>query len=73
MRWEYITDILFLMKTTCHVKFEVFTVMKIQVTVLWVVMQYSNVVGYQHSGQPCCLHLYCEIGNQVVLVLWFFF
>jgi len=36
----------------------VFTAVKIQVKVSCVVMVCSVVVGYQHSGGPCCLHLH---------------
>jgi len=42
------------------VRFEVFMVVKIQVKVFWVVMLCSVVVGYQHFGGPCCLHLQGE-------------
>jgi len=31
--------------------------MKIQIEVFWLVMLCSVVVGYQHFGGPCCLHL----------------
>jgi len=31
--------------------------MKIQVVVCWVVSLCSDVVGYQHFGGPCQLHL----------------
>jgi len=37
--------------------FEVFTAVKIQVEVFWVVTSCSVVVGYQRFGEPCCLHL----------------
>jgi hypothetical protein len=33
---------------------------KIQIEVLWVV-KYDLVVGYQHFGGPCCLHLQGEV------------
>jgi len=32
-------------------------VMKIHIMVFWVVMPYSDMVGYQCFGGPCCLHL----------------
>jgi hypothetical protein len=36
---------------------EVVMVMKIQVTVSWVLTPCSNVVGYQHFGGSFCLYL----------------
>jgi hypothetical protein len=42
-------------------RFEVFTPMKIQVLILWVVTPCSGVVGYEHFRQPCCLHLQGEV------------
>jgi len=33
---------------------------KIHVMVFWVVMLYSDVVGYQCFRGPCCLHLQSE-------------
>jgi hypothetical protein len=35
--------------------FEVFTAVKIQVEVFWVVTQCNVVLGYQSFGSPCCL------------------
>jgi hypothetical protein len=35
----------------------IITGVKIQVEVFWVVTPCSVVVGYQHFGGPCCLHL----------------
>jgi hypothetical protein len=32
-------------------------VVKIQVTVFWVVLPCSSAVGYECLGAPCCLHL----------------
>jgi hypothetical protein len=29
-------------------------------TGVWVMTSYSDVVGYQHFGGPCCLHLQDE-------------
>jgi hypothetical protein len=43
------------------VRFEVFTAMKIQVMVFWVVMLCTVTVGYQHFRGPCCLHLQGEV------------
>jgi hypothetical protein len=31
------------------------------VAVFWVVMRYSNVVGYRRFGGPCCSHLQSEV------------
>jgi hypothetical protein len=44
-------------KSLCDERFEVFTVVKIQVEVFWVVMPRSVAVGYQHFGGPCCISL----------------
>jgi hypothetical protein len=41
-------------------RFEVFTAVKIQVEVFWVVTLY-NVVGYQLSRGPRCLHLQSDV------------
>jgi len=43
-----------------YVRFEVFTVVKIRVVVLWVVMLYSDMVGYQCFRGSWCLHLHGE-------------
>jgi len=37
--------------------FEVFTAVKIQVEVFWVVTPCSVVVGYRRFRGPCCVHL----------------
>jgi len=37
--------------------------MKIQVEVSWVVMPCSVVVGYQHFGGLCCLHLQGKVNG----------
>jgi hypothetical protein len=37
--------------------------MKFQAEVFWVVTPKSVVVGYQHFGGPCCLHLQCEVNG----------
>jgi hypothetical protein len=42
-------------------RFEVFTVVKIQIKVFWIVMPCSFVVGYQCFGGPFCLHLHSEV------------
>jgi hypothetical protein len=44
-----------------HLGLGVFTVMKIQVVVFWVLMPHSNMVGYQHFRGPCCLQLQGEV------------
>jgi hypothetical protein len=46
-------------------RFEVFVVVRIPVEVLWVLMLCSVVVGYEHFGGPCYLHL--QHGNNMVL------
>jgi len=38
---------------SCSSRFHVFTAVKIQVIILWVVTPYSVVVGYQHFEGPC--------------------
>jgi hypothetical protein len=51
----------------CQVeKFEIFTAVKIQVKVFWVVMPCSIVVGYQ-CFRPCCLNLQGDVGGIMVL------
>jgi hypothetical protein len=37
------------------VKFEVFTTVKIQVEIFWVVTRCGHVVEYKLIGRPCCL------------------
>jgi hypothetical protein len=39
-------------------RFEIFSVMKIQVVVFCFLMPCSDVVGYQRFGGSCCLHLH---------------
>jgi len=53
-----IFDSLVLFNLTSIAGFEVFTVMKIQVVVVWVVMLCSDVVGYHHFREKCCFHLH---------------
>jgi hypothetical protein len=48
------------MRRQIFARFEVFTVMKMQVVVFCVVRPCSVVVGYQRFGGPCCLHLQVE-------------
>jgi hypothetical protein len=43
--------------TVMLTKFGIFTTVKIQVQVFWVVTSCNDVVGHQHFGRPCCLHL----------------
>jgi len=40
-----------------NARFQLFTAMKIQVEVFWVVTSYSVIVGYQRFKGPYCLHL----------------
>jgi hypothetical protein len=40
-----------------HCRYEVFTVVKIQVKVSWVMTPHSVTVGYQHSRGHCCFNL----------------
>jgi hypothetical protein len=42
-------------------------VAKIHVTVFWIMTTYNDVVGYQHFGGQCCLHLQGEAGGSVAL------
>jgi hypothetical protein len=35
--------------------------MKTHVAVFWVMTPCIDVVGYQHLGKPCCLHLQGEV------------
>jgi len=49
---------------------KIFTELKIQVVTFWVMMQCSDVVGYQRSGDLCHLHpssLHPEDGRGKVL------
>jgi hypothetical protein len=41
-------------------RFEVFTVVMIQVEVFWFVTLCSIAVGFQYFGRPCCLHIQNE-------------
>jgi len=61
--FETKTEIHFGLTTSCgtlyHVaRFEVFTTVKIQFVVFWLIAPCSVVVGYQSFGGPCCLHLH---------------
>jgi hypothetical protein len=47
-----------------NVRVEVFTAVKIQVQVLWVVTLCSLVAGYQRFRGPYCLHLQVEVEMQ---------
>jgi hypothetical protein len=44
-----------------YARVKIFRVMKIHVTVFWVVTLYSDVVGYHRFGGPCSLHLQGEV------------
>jgi len=46
-------------------RFEVFTVVTIQVEVFCVVTQCSVMAGYQRFGGSCCLHLQGEVGHGI--------
>jgi hypothetical protein len=37
-----------------HSRFEVFTAVKIQVAVFWIMTPCNDVAGYQRFGRPCC-------------------
>lgn len=41
--------------------------MKVLHVVTWVVTLCSHVVGQEHFGEPCCLHLQPEGGGSMVL------
>jgi hypothetical protein len=45
-------------RSQIYARFEVFTAVKIQVQVFWVVKPCSVVVGYQRFTGQCCLHLH---------------
>jgi len=51
-------------KQTVDMRFEVFTVMTIQVVVFWVATLSSDAVGYQRFGKPCSFRLQGEDGGQ---------
>jgi hypothetical protein len=44
-----------------RLRYEVFTEVKIQVEVFWVLMSCSVVVGYQCFAGLCCFHLHPEV------------
>jgi hypothetical protein len=52
--------------STCEI-FEVFSAVKIQVEVFWVVKLCSDVVGYQCFGVSCCLLLQGEDEGRIDL------
>jgi hypothetical protein len=47
-----------------NAKLWVFTAMRIHVAVLCIMTPCNDVVGYQHLGGPCCLHLQGEVKRQ---------
>jgi len=57
------TDISEVMDSWQIMRFMVFTAVKAQVEVFWVVLPCSVVVGYQHFGWRCCLHLQDEVNG----------
>jgi len=50
-----------LVKTNTYVRCEVFTEVKIQIKVFWIVTPCSVAVGYQFFREPYCLHLQGDI------------
>jgi len=50
-----------------YARLEVFTPMKFQVEIFWVVTPFSTVVWYQRFKGPCCLHLHPECGGSMEL------
>jgi hypothetical protein len=54
--YEYSKNKLLYKSSTVDARFEVFTVMKIEFVVFWVVPGIA-LVGYKHFRGPCCLHL----------------
>jgi len=51
----------------CDGRFEVFTAVKVQVAVFWIVIPCSDVSEYQGFGGPCCLHFQGKDGCSMVL------
>jgi hypothetical protein len=51
----------------CEARFEVFTAVKVQVEVFWVVTPYSVVIGYHRFRGQCCLHIHPEDGGSIDL------
>jgi hypothetical protein len=49
------------------VKFQVFTVVKIQVEVFWIMTSYSDVLGYHCFGGPCYFHHHTDDEGSKVL------
>jgi hypothetical protein len=47
-------------KIMCVFTFEIFTAMKVQVEVFWVMTPCSVAVGCQRFGGTCCLHVHGE-------------
>jgi hypothetical protein len=48
---------LFTVKIGLTARFEVFMALESQVVFFWVVTLSTDVAGYQHFGEPCCLNL----------------
>jgi hypothetical protein len=55
---QYLSEELHDLNRPHHMRLEVFTVINIQVPVLYVVSPCSYVVGYQSFGGSCWLHLH---------------
>jgi hypothetical protein len=52
-----IVQSVYVLRYIIFVRLEIFTAVKIQVVVVWVITPCSAVVGYQHFRGSCCLHL----------------
>jgi hypothetical protein len=48
--------------------FEIFTAVKIHVSVFWVVTPCSDVVGYYNFGRPCCFHLHPSVTINLLIL-----
>jgi hypothetical protein len=53
--------------TFTDARFEVFMTKKIEFMVFWVVASCNVMVGYQHFGGLCCLHLWGSNPSSMVL------
>jgi hypothetical protein len=55
--WALRHEVCHSFQMTPNVRFKVFKAMRIQGVVFWIVKLCTDMVGYQHFGGPCCLHL----------------